>query len=381
MENTLISPDATWALWAVLLGAAAVGFWSERTRLGSAVSGAVITILTTFVLSNLRIIPAKSAVYDTVWDYFVPLAIPLLLFRADLKRIIRESGPTLVAFLIGAAGTIIGTWVAYPVVAAQAEGWKLAGIFCATYIGGSMNYMAVAETLHLRAGDLLAAGVAADNLAMTFYFLILFALPASVRLRKWYPERSVQRAVNDDEPVLAMGTDRVETSMLRLALAVTLAAGVCAAGFGLANVLGWRGGGILILTAIIVGLASLFPRRLGAMHEGGLIGMFLMQIFFAAIGASASIRLVITSGPRLFLFALVILAVHLLVILLVGRLFRLDLREIVIASNANMGGPTTAAAMATARHWGDLVIPAILCGTFGYATATFVGTLVAYWLH
>ena len=83
----------------------------------------------------------------------------------------------------------------------------------------------------------------------------------------------------------------------------------------------------------------------------------------------------------LFVFAIAILTVHLLVILVAGRLLRLDLAEIVIASNANMGGPTSAAAMAVARRWETLVIPAVLCGTLGYATATFIGVAVGHWLR
>ena len=82
----------------------------------------------------------------------------------------------------------------------------------------------------------------------------------------------------------------------------------------------------------------------------------------------------------MFLFAALILSVHLVVILVAGRLLRLDLSEIVIASNANMGGPTTAAAMAVARRWNTLITPAILCGTLGYAVATFIGAAVGRWL-
>jgi uncharacterized membrane protein len=105
-----------------------------------------------------------------------------------------------------------------------------------------------------------------------------------------------------------------------------------------------------------------------------------MQVFFAAIGASANIMIVLKYGPVLFAFAALILTVHLLFLLLAGYIFKLDLAELVIASNANMGGPTTAAAMAVARKWKTLVIPAILCGTLGYAIATFIGVALGYWL-
>jgi uncharacterized membrane protein len=59
---------------------------------------------------------------------------------------------------------------------------------------------------------------------------------------------------------------------------------------------------------------------------------------------------------------------------------RLDLFELIIASNANVGGPTTAAAMAVARRWDRLVLPAILCGTLGYAVANFIGVALGHWL-
>ena len=134
MGETLIAPDQTWFLWAVLLSAGAFGLWAEKTRWGSKLSGAVIAIGTTFVLSNLGVIPSSAPAYDVVWGYLVPLAIPLLLFKADLKRILRESGPTLLAFAAGAVGTVTGTWIAYQLVPLGEEGWKLAGIFCATYV-------------------------------------------------------------------------------------------------------------------------------------------------------------------------------------------------------------------------------------------------------
>jgi uncharacterized membrane protein len=162
------------------------------------------------------------------------------------------------------------------------------------------------------------------------------------------------------------------------ALAVSFS--VCAVGFLLEDLISIKGSGILILTAIVVFLATVFPKYIGSINGADKIGTMLMHVFFAAIGASANIMIVIEYGAILFLFAGIILSIHLLFLLGVGKLLNIDIAELVIASNANMGGPTTAAAMAVARKWNSLVIPAILCGTLGYAFATFIGVGLGYWL-
>ena len=88
-ENTLIQSDQHWAVWAILISVAAFGLWAEKTRWGSRLSAVVVSILAAFILSNLSIIPSQAEGYD-VWSYLVPLAIPLLLFKADLRMTIRK---------------------------------------------------------------------------------------------------------------------------------------------------------------------------------------------------------------------------------------------------------------------------------------------------
>ncbi|HLQ27082.1 MAG TPA: DUF819 family protein [Acidiferrobacterales bacterium] len=365
--NTLITFKDTWALWAVLFGSAAFGLWIERTPWGARLPGAAFTLIVAFLLSNFGVIPAATPVYRTVWLYLVPLAIPLLLFNANVHRIPRDAGFTLIAFAVGAVGTIVGTVVAFYIVPLGKSAWQLAAVFSAAYIGGPMNSTATAQAVGLRAPNLLA-GLAAIDLMMMVYFLFLFALPVLWNLR-W----------SFNEPI----SDRVGASinLPSMAFALALSAAICVVGFFIEARFGWKGTAILIIAAVAVALAAALPRKMATLQGANEMGMLLMLVFFATIGASANIGVVFKHRPILLLFAAVILAVHLAVILSAGKYLRINLSQIIIASSAGVGDSTSAAAMAAVKRWYQLVPAAILCGTLGYASATFIGVKLGKLLH
>ena len=72
------------------------------------------------------------------------------------------------------------------------------------------------------------------------------------------------------------------------------------------------------------------------------------QIFFAAVGAAGEVRAVIQTAPALFVFCFLQIAVHLLLILGAGRMAGFSRKELLLASNANVGGGRCLAAYAEA---------------------------------
>lgn len=70
---------------------------------------------------------------------------------------------------------------------------------------------------------------------------------------------------------------------------------------------------------------------------------------------------------------------NLIVGLLLGKLFKIELEHILLASNATVGGPTTASAMAIAKGWGSLVGPILVVGTLGYIIGNYIGFALGYW--
>jgi len=380
MSLPLIGPDQDFALWAVLIAIAAFGFWCERFPWGRKYSGVMLLITAAIVLANLRIIPTSAPVYDAVWEYLVPIAIPLLLFQADLKRIVRESGPTLIAFIIGSAAVAAGSVVGASMLDLGPNEAELAGIFTGTYIGGSLNFAAVAEATSMQGSSMLAAAVAADNVITNLHFLLIIFIPGIAWMAKRYPTHHIDNAaivdINSDEPVHRIADLRIAGLLASLALAF----GIAGVGNWLAQFAGYPQFAILVITAIALTIATLLPGQMKKLSGYSEAGNVMMFIFLASIGASADIWELIEIAPVLFVFATIIIVVHLVVLFGFGMLLKLDLAELAMASAVCIGGPSSAPALASAKGWQDLLIPGILAGSFGYAVGSFIGVSVASWL-
>jgi uncharacterized membrane protein len=378
---TLISPDNDLALMAVLFVIAGVAFVAEKTRVGAHLTGAVIAILSAIAVANLRIIPHSAPAFDFVFSYFVPVLIPLFLFRADLRHMVFETTRMTGAFLIASAGTVIGVVIAVSLLdlgdlatAADIEPALreagIAGLFTSTYIGGSVNYAALGEITGLSTdASFFSAATAADNLFSAVFLGIIAMLPGW----NWLARRFSQHDHGEENAV----ETRVEPiTAMSLTLAMATAISFVAAGDFITSLIGVPSLRYAVITILVVTAATAFPRLMSRLHGGFELGVGLAFVFFAAIAAGANLVAMIQIAPLLIVLVVILLSVHLAVLLAVGRLFHLTLPELVTASNAAVLGATTAPALAAAKGWHDLVTPGVLVGVLGYALGTLIGTVV-----
>ena len=397
--DTLIHAENTWGLLSVMMAAVAASIYLEqRYRWASRITGAVIALVIALVLVNVGIIPSAAPLYDdVVWGYVVPAAIPLLLLQTNIRRIWRETGQLLAIFIIGSFGTIAGAVIGCALLQNSIEGLpKVAAMMTGSYIGGGVNFTALADAFRV-SGTLVSSTIVADNLNMAIYFLILLALAGNAFVRRFYDHPLIdeveEKGVSEEGKTLAAAYwGRKDVSLRDITMCISYTIVVVtiskATGGAFASLLppdgGWParmcsvflGSQYVWITLISVIFASVFEKQANSMHGAQEIGTLFIYMFFFIIGVPASIMEILMHAPLLFVFCLIMVILNMLFCFIGGKILNFPLEDILIASNANIGGPTTAAGMAISQGWNKLVGPAMLVGTLGYVIGTYLGIIV-----
>lgn len=412
LGHTLIGPDDTWGLLGVMCVSVALAiFLEQKYRWAARVSGSIIALILAMILANIGVIPISCVLYDDiVWGVIVPMGIPLLLLQCNLKKIWREAGKMLTIFLIGAVGTIAGAFLAYCALSGlyTASGGQardlaaVASMMTGSYIGGSVNFSAMAMQHGLKGTTVAAAATVADNLLMALYFFVLIAF-AGLR---FFRSRFSHPHIDEVERGADAGSARTQAAAfwsrkdislkdvamnLAFAAAVVWASNLIAGVFspfaaegvassfqdGLLDFVGkFLGSQYVWITTLSVIAATFFSDAAEKMHGSQEIGTYLIYLFLFVIGVPANLYTVLTEAPLFLVLTFLMVVVNMLFCFAGARILKFDLEDAIIASNANIGGPTTAAGMAVSQGWARLVGPAMLAGVLGYVIGNYAGTIV-----
>jgi uncharacterized membrane protein len=389
--------SSTLAVAAVVAVITAIAFWLDRhVPFFSKIGASLLVILLGAVLSNLGVIAPRSPVYDAISGPVTSLAIVWLLLAVHIGDL-RHAGPRMLgAFALATVATLIGAAIGWYMFghAFGDETWRLAGAFVGTYTGGSLNFVAVGRALKLPQ-TLFAGATAADNLTTGIWMGACLLLP--VWLRRLYPtpipgepDGAPASAIAPDggaaaTPHTSSAVELVHpffspapVSVLSVAALLAIGLTLLQAARGLAHVVPAIPDVLWLTTlALVVGHLPWFARMDGAMQ----LGNVALHLFFAVIGIYSRVADILAVGVAVFFFTSVIVGVHGLIVFVVGRFFRLDVGTLAVASQAAIGGPTSALAVAVSREWPALILPGVLVGLLGYAVGNYLGFGAAYLLR
>ncbi len=362
----------------------------NRVPLFRALGAALTGILLGMVLSNTGILPGESPTYSFLMGDGVYFGIALILLSVDLRTVLRAGPGMLAAFGIGAVGTAVGaiTGGVLLVGLVGPETWKLSGQFTGTYTGGGANFAALGRAFET-SPDLFSAATAADVIITALWMIVCLAVPVLLGQPKGSGQEMDPPGPSQGGPIPDQGekpvslertlNDTVRPVSLRdaAALVVVAVGAVWGAGF-LAGVVPIVPE-VLWLTTLVLVMAQI--PAIKSLPGGALFGNYLILLFLASNGARSVVANLVAVGPPVFYYALITVAIHGVVIFGIGRLARLDMATLAVASQANVGGAASAIALASARGYHDRLVPGVAVGLVGYAVGNYLGMAVGLFMR
>ncbi|MEM7308225.1 MAG: DUF819 family protein [Planctomycetota bacterium] len=353
---------------------------------------ALLVIVVAAVVANAGLIPTYSPdvpIYDGIFGHVARVAIFWLLLLVDLRDVLRAGWAMLVLFFAGAIGTTLGVAISMRVVGGEEAFGELhhalGGMFVGTYTGGSINFQALALHYDVVKEAALYAGANAVDAGMTTVWMAAsIGIPRLVR-PFWPRGRFGLAEEGEAEAAPAAGDeDREAVAPADVGLLLLLGAGgVWLAGVG-ADWLAERGAAvpsILLLTTLALVIAQTpFARGL---RGARMLGMFGVYLFLAVIGVLCDVealRSIGDLGGKLFAFVTLTILIHGAVTFGAAFLLRLPPDLAAVASQTNIGGGTSALALARSLGRPDLVLPSILVGSLGTAIGTYLGFFTSRFL-
>jgi uncharacterized membrane protein len=337
--------------------------------------------LTPIVFSNLNIIPRSSPIYSTFRAFAVPMFIVLMLLDINIRQTMKVAWRGAAVLVMGSLGIVIGAVIAFWFFreGLPPDTWRGFGALAGSWIGGTGNLAAVAESLETP-GEMVGMVVIVDNFVYVAYFPIILSC------KRWADRFNRWTGVREEEiRHIAEASAEVETKtkeihfkdmvtllgwgFLAILVANTVAGYIPEVG----RVLTTGTYAILLVTTIGIFLSG---TPLSKVPGSEPISMTLVYIYMTMMGAQADLTKL--GGAWWFLAAgAACIAVHFLFIIVGAKLFRLDISMAAVASVSAVGGAASAP-VAASYHREELVPISIMLALLGYALGNYLGVMTGF---
>ncbi|WP_080055986.1 DUF819 family protein [Spirosoma aerolatum] len=379
-------------------------FWQQ---LYSYIPSLLLCYIFPAAMNSLGIISGEqSSLYKVSTNYLLPAALVLLTSTADLRAIARLGQKALITFLSGTVGIIAGAPIAFALVmwllpgfreqAIAHEYWKGLVTISGSWIGGSSSQLALKE-IYGCSEELFAIILVVDAVVSTSWTACLIYGAAyrdkidawlhadtssieEVRLRILAYKEEPDRPANlvDLSTILALGFGG---GALAHALAYGFSTSLqpyktALATYGLdpftSNFL-WV---VILSTSLGIGLSFTRLRKLEKLGTTDLATLF---VYFLIMTIGMRLDLSNLGGNLgLFLVAVIWMLIHVIFMLTTARLIRAPYFFVAVGSQANIGGVSTAPAVASVFH-PALAPVGVLLAVLSHVLGTY-GGLITAWL-
>ncbi len=386
--GTLFSGDNTWVMWAVVSGITALALLLEnKTKLGAKIGAGTLCVLLPILFSTLHITPTSSPVYTTASTYLLPMCIPPLLFKCDVKRVIKESGKLFLIFHVACIGCIIATVLTGLAFKNQEGIGGIVAMMTGACTGGPVNLVAMAGLYNVDS-SMVSACVVGVVIVIALLILGQTSLSKTAFIKKHFRTPYIdafesEGGSHDSLSASAAHWAPKPISLFHLGMGVGITFIICAVANAISQwVLSFDppmfiaqifGSIFLVVPLLTIILVTLFPKFFGSLAGGEELGTLFICLYFVTVGLGSDLMKLFTVAPVILVMIVAILVCIYGILILCTRLFKWDWESICCAAQAAIGGQASACALSVAAGWKALIVPSILVGLWGYVIGNYLG--------
>ncbi len=343
--------------------------------------------------------PELSSFIGQLKYFLLPMMLFLLLLKNDIRDVFKLGPKLMGSFLAVTASIIVGFIIVFIALKSRfdADAWQTFSILSSSWVGGSTNMAAAQAGLGVKDGSqALTYAFLMDNICASFWLVLLISLaPMREKFNKFSGANSdeVDKIISHIHATAAKNEEKRDYEFMDFMLTLGLGLGVA----GIVLVLGkqvvnpggltgenflfglrsfFSGSGWVVILATIFGiLGSMTPLKKikGTDH----VGSVLLYVVVGLIATSTDFSTIDMGQAAIYIVAgVLVLLFHLVVLLVLAKVFKLDLYICGIASQANIGGSVSAPILA--GTYDEALIPAgLMMGIFGSAIGTVTALMLA----
>jgi uncharacterized membrane protein len=336
--------------------------------------------------TTVGIIPMASPVYEWMTRYLLPVALLLLMITVDLKSILKLGRTALIMVTAGSIGIMIGAQVAFLAFSRwlPPEGWKGLAALTGSWIGGTANMVAIAESVGTP-DAIMGPIIVVDTVVGYGWMGVLLFLSAWQALFDKRLQADTSALAETNRLLAELDTHRRPPQLRDIAIILGLgfAGAILAVQLGAAlpalgdpTIISHTTWAVLI---VVTGglLLSFTPVR--NLEEAGAskLGYAALYLLLTAIGAQGNLMEVL-SAPAFFFAGVLVISIHVALMLVVAKLIKAPFFFVATGSVANIGGAGTAPIVASVYH--PAMAPVgLLMAVAGYILGIY-GALGAAWM-
>jgi uncharacterized membrane protein len=344
--------------------------------------GAVfVAYLLGLIVGNIGILPeSASKIQELLTTLTIPLALPLLLFSANIKQWKSIAGKALLSLIIGISSVIVLIVIGFFAFKGKGMGeiWKVSGLLVGVYTGGTPNLASLKMMLNVDS-DVYLLTHTYDMLISTVYLAFLMTIGKkffSFFLPKFNDDTSEEvEYTNGKDPYWGIFKREIFKPLLK-AYGLTVLIFAIAGGLSLlvpknSQVV------VVILTITTLSIIASTFKQINQIEKTFESGMYLILIFSVVVASMADISRFAGLTPGLFGYITFAVFGSLFLQVVLGKLFKIDADTTIITSTALICSPPFVPVVAAAIGNRKIILTGISVGIIGYAVGNYLGFILA----